>query len=120
MDGYSATEPSALNGKTKTRLRISKHKKKFFLSSVVAERKDVQKVQTANVARTHWHVVLFAVVSDAVIITKMNWKKKTMRTLLKVMIVQKTKKTRKCWRMLVKIVTFMDLKLKMTTKMLRS
>ena len=32
----------------------------------------MQKVQTANVARTHWHVVLFAVVSHAVIITKMN------------------------------------------------
>ena len=27
--------------------------KKFFLLSVVAERKDVQKVQTADVARTH-------------------------------------------------------------------
>ena len=31
----------------------------------------MQKVQTANVARTHWHVVLFAAVSHAVIVTKM-------------------------------------------------
>ena len=53
MDGYSAAKSSALNRKMKTWLRISEHKKKFFLSSVVAERKDVQKVQTANVARTH-------------------------------------------------------------------
>ena len=37
----------------------------------------MHKVQTANVARTHWHVVLFAAVSHAVIITKMSWKKKT-------------------------------------------
>ena len=47
----------------KTWLRISEHKILFFLSSVVAKRKDVQKVQTANVARTHWLVVLFAAVS---------------------------------------------------------
>ena len=73
----SATEASALNGKMKTWFRISEYKNKFFLSSVVAEIKDVQKVQTANVARAHWHVVLFAAVSHAVIITKMNWKKKT-------------------------------------------
>ena len=51
---------------------------------------------------------------------KMNWKKKTTRTLMKVMIVQKTKKTRKYWRMLMKIVTFMNLKLKITTEMLGS
>ena len=57
---------------------------------------------------------------SAVIITKINWKKKTTRTQMKVMRVQKTKKTRKCWRMLMKIVTFMNLKLKMTTKMLGS
>ena len=44
MDGYSATESSALKGKMKTWLRISEHKKKFFLSSAVPERKDVQKV----------------------------------------------------------------------------
>ena len=52
----------------------------------------MQKVQTANVARTHWHVVLFNALSHVVIITKITWKKKTKRTLMKVMIVQKTKR----------------------------
>ena len=117
---YSVKESSASNGKMKTWLRISEHKKKFFVSSVVAERKDVRKVETANVARTHWHVVLFAAVSHAIIIRKMNWKKKTTRTLMKVMIVKKMKKTGKYWSMLMKIVTFMKLKLKITTTMLGS